>query len=128
MDLGPVLLRTTWFFQFLAAFPIFLWLGISTFVNIYQTYEGLYAFIKHICTCLLAGAIVFVILVQWRIRLAQTSKSLAWRFEGIKAACATSLWLWYFLDAALAPEPLYNCFYDRKKRVDAAAAFVILLP
>ena len=128
MELSQLLVRTLWIFQLFASFPVFLFLGVSTYINIFRTYEDAYDFTMHFCTCLLAGSIVFIILVQRRIHQDRLSTVLALRFEAAKAACATILWLWYFLDAAIGPRRYYNCIYDREKRVRAAGVFVILLP
>ena len=120
-------MRTAWIFQAIAATPIFVFLGISTFVNLFNTFDTVYVFTTHLCNALFAAGILFTIIVQRRVTEEQSSKTLILRFEVAKSACATALWAWLFLDAIFGPRDAYGWYYDRPRRVMIAAMCSLML-
>ena len=125
-ELGHHFLTTFWIFQLVFAAPISAALAISAVVRLLNTHGPLYDFITHLCTSILMAAIVFIILIQRKIGLEETSKNLTWRFELSKSIIATDLWIWLMLDAAFRPQEEYS-FYGRSTRVAAASTACILL-
>lgn len=124
-SLGHTFLRTAWIFQAIVATPIFVFMIISAFMNYFNTVNTVYGFTTHLCTAVLAGVIIFSVLVQRKIP--EPSKRLTLRFELTKSTCATGMWMWLLLDAAFGPRNQYGWYYDRQRRVWVAAISSMIL-
>ncbi|KAK5153491.1 hypothetical protein LTS14_007662 [Recurvomyces mirabilis] len=118
-------LRTIWLFQAIVASPIFVILGIQAIINMFHTYTTLYEFITHLCTSLLAGTIIFLVLVQRKMPASKTTTMQTLNFEAGKALCAELLWLWLLLDAIFGPESHYGYYDGRGRRIAVAVITVV---
>lgn len=123
--IGHVFLARIWLFQAVVAAPTFVVLGMLAIVNLYNTYDTIYDFVTHLCTAILAAAIIFVVLVQKQ--LPGAGKALTFRFEVAKSALATALWLWLMGDAIWGPISHGGYRRDRTMRIVSSAISSILL-
>jgi hypothetical protein len=121
------LLRTTWTFQAIVAGPVFVWLGFLSVYNMLHTFETTYDFFNHFCNSIMAGGIIFTVLLQRRIPADRTSKSMTLRFETLKSVLATASWIWLLLDAVFGPRSHYSYYGDRSERIITAAISSLLL-
>lgn len=119
-------LHTYWLFQAIFAGPISAALALSAFVRLLNTHGPIYDFVTQVCNAILAGAIVFTVLIQQRMPVTQVSKALTLRFEIAKSVLATILWIWLMMDAAFGPQNEYD-YYKRRPRVISAAVSSVVL-
>ena len=125
-NLGSTFLQTYWLFQAIFAGPISAALAISAFVRLLDTHGPIYDFVTQVCNAILAGAIVFIVLVQQRMPASRVSKALTLKFEIAKSVLATALWVWLMLDAGFGPENEYD-YYKRGPRLGSSAVASIVL-
>lgn len=99
-SLGIALLTRVWLFQAIIATPIALVLGFCALGSVYDGYyTRIYDFIMYLGNTILAGAIIFIVLVQRQLKpdaflLTARGKQLTFWFEIMKSVLATLLWLW----------------------------------
>jgi len=92
-DIGRVFLSKAWLFQAIVAGPTFVVLGMCAMFAIWEaTYWTVYDFLTFSCTAIMAGGIIFVVLVQRQLPTA--GKLWTFRFELTKSALATAMWIW----------------------------------
>ena len=125
-NLGSTFLQTYWLFQAIFAGPISAALAISGFVRLLNTHGPIYDFVTQVCNAMLAGAIVFIVLIQQRMPANRVSKALTLKLEIAKSMLATGLWVWLMLDAGFGPENEYD-YYKRGPRLGSSAVASIVL-
>ena len=92
-DVGPVLLSKAWIFQAIVAGPTFVVLGMCAMFAIWEsTYWTVYNFLTFSSTAIMAGGIIFFVLVQRQV--STPGKTWTFRFELAKSVLATGCWLW----------------------------------
>lgn len=107
-DIGRVFLAKAWIFQAIVAGPTFVVLGMCAMFAMWDaTYWTVYDFLTFSCTAIMAGGIIFLVLVQRQIPTA--GKLWTFRFELAKSVLATGLWLWLMY---VFTEPIFS---DREK-------------
>ncbi|KAK0730748.1 hypothetical protein B0H67DRAFT_639210 [Lasiosphaeris hirsuta] len=130
-EIGHVFLTRFWIFQGLLAAPTFFIFGIFIFASLWDSYNGVYDFVCQFFNCLLAGSILFIILVQRSLPTA--SKKLTYRFELAKSVLATAMWLWLMLDSIFYKRRYYNpdLYYYRRiiiSAISSTALFILFYP
>jgi hypothetical protein len=122
--LADTFLRTVWLFQLLVTSPVAIALGVSSLVRLLEVHGPIYDFIASLCTSIFAAGIVFILIVQRKTFENGVSLSLTVKFEALKSALATILWIWCMVDAAVQPTSDWN---RRTPRMIAASCSSILL-
>ena len=123
--MASLYLPTIYLFQAIVASPIFVILGIQAIINMFHTYTSLYEFITHLSCSLLAGTIIFIVLVQRKLPASKVNAMQTLNFEAAKALCAELLWLWLLLDAIFGPKSHYGYYDGRGKRIAVAGISVV---
>jgi len=76
---------------------------------------------------MLAGGIIFIVLVQHRLRNTDVSLPLAFGFEAGKLLFATALWVWLVIDAAVGPLSRDNPDYRPARILRAWLCLIVVL-
>ncbi|KAK5167674.1 uncharacterized protein LTR77_007373 [Saxophila tyrrhenica] len=122
--LRDTILRTFWLFQLCVSAPISCALGVSAFVRLVEVHGFIYDFIASLIPSLMAGVIVFILVIQRRMFEHGLSIDLTLKFEAVKSILATSLWIWELVDSGVQPTTVWN---QRGPRMVAAGVSAIVL-
>lgn len=92
-DIGRIFLSKAWIFQAIIAGPTFVVLGMCAMFAVWETtWWTVYHFLTFTCTSIMAGGIIFLVLVQRQFSTA--GKLWTFRFELAKSVLATAMWIW----------------------------------
>lgn len=122
--LRDTILRTFWLFQLCVSAPVSVALGVSAFVRLVEVHGAVYDFAASLFTSIMAGIIVFIIILQRRTFEQGLPIDLTMKFEEAKSALASSLWIWELVDAGIQPTTRWN---RRGPRMAAAGLSALVL-
>lgn len=125
-NLGSRFLKIYWLFQAIFAGPISATLAASAVVRLSDTHVSTYGFVTQVSIAMLAGAIVFVVLIRQRTPANKVSNALTLYFEILQSTFATSRWTWLMSDARFWPENGYD-YYKRGPPIGFSAVALIAL-
>ncbi|KAK0734516.1 hypothetical protein B0T26DRAFT_74723 [Lasiosphaeria miniovina] len=125
--IGRVMLTRLWLFQAFITGILFLAFTLAAVMSVMENYpdHSIATFILSLSLAVLAGSILFYVLVQRKLGVAR--KTLNFRLEVGKSILATVLWILLLAFGALAPCSYYSCRDFRFYNVIAAWTSGIVL-
>ncbi|KAM7209601.1 hypothetical protein V8F20_000004 [Naviculisporaceae sp. PSN 640] len=131
-NLGIALLTRAWLFQAIIALPIAVILGVDALASVYDGYSKIYDFTMYLGNSLLAGAIIFIVLVQRQLKpetflRTVDGRKLTFWFEMTKSVLATLLWGWILLDAIFNTDRYYRDDDQMRRIVRCIIAYIVLI-